>query len=384
VNKLRALSVTGALVLSVLGTWAALRYGSPFRYVRALLVAAFVLALPSVLAYGKLWARRGRRYVASRRRDGGHGTTFVSEERDPESESALSAVATALAREDEYRDVRTEDFSDGEGLLVTHSGFHSSFVRRTEDGRLVVTGDSETTRSLARRIGDLRGVSMAERPNNPFFSPIPVRGAPRAFLSVLLIVALAVGVGSVAGAAYPVDSYNTLEKAVLVSYDARADFVPGVSRTDARLDKAAFMTDSLGEEAVEIRWEENESRFLVEDAEQALAISADVRTRLRETDSNSLNPAQAARVDRIETDLHEAERSVAEAITVRLENDTTGEYAPRLRSLRARLRRAAERPIRASDSASERRRDDRPSPWESKPAVLSYVIARQTTAIGWD
>jgi len=345
VNKLRALSRSGGLALFLVSLWAAIRYGSPLRFVPGILVAGVVLTLPLALAYGKLWVRRGRRYLADRRRDEDRGTTFVSKERDPDPESALSQVAEALSRDESYRDVRSEAFPEGEGLLITHGGFQGSFVRRTEAGRLVVTGSSEKTRSLARRVGDLRGVSMDERLNNPFLGPIPVRGGPRVLLSVVLVVMLVLGVGSVAGAAYPSDAYNTPEKTVLVSYDARADFVPGISRTDVRLGKAAFAVGALSEEAVEIRWEENGSRFLVEDGRQALAISADVRATLRSVRERSLDPAQAARVDRIEGDLHAAEQNAADAITARLENRTAGQYAPELRVLRDRLRRAATRPV---------------------------------------
>ena len=344
-NKLRTLSRSSGLSLFLLSVWAAIRYGSPLRFVPGILVAGVVLTLPSALAYGKLWVRRGRRHVARRRRDDDRGTTFVSEHPDSDAESALSQVAEAVERDESYRNVRSKDFPEGEGLLVTHGGVHSSFIRRTEAGRLVVTGSSKKTGSLAHRVGDLRGVSMRERSNNPFFGPIPVRGGPRVLLSVVLVVALVLGVGSVASAAYPSKAYNTPEKTVLVSYDARADFVPGISRTDARLDKAAFMVRALREEAVEIRWEENGSRFLVEDGRQALAISADVRTHLQEVRERSLGPDQTSRADRIETDLHAAERNVADAIAARLENRTTGQYAPELRILRDRLRRAATRPV---------------------------------------
>ena len=344
-NKLRALSVSSGLGLCLLGVWAAIRYGSPLRFAPGILVAGAIVGLPPALAYGKLWVRRGRRYVATRRRDDDRAATFVADDPDPDAESALSQVAEAVERDEGYRDVRSKEFPEGEGLLVTHGGFHSSFVRRTDEGRLVVTGSSKKTRSLARRVGDLRGLSMRERSNNPFLGPIPVRGGPRVLLSVSLVVLLVLGVGSVTGPAYPSDAYNTPEKTVLVAYDARADLLPWVSRTDTRLDKAAFEVDALSEEAVEIRWEENGSRFLVEDGRQALAISADARAHLRSARESSLGPGQAARADRIERDLHAAERNVADAIAARLENRTTGQYAPELRVLRERLRRAATRPV---------------------------------------
>lgn len=344
VNTLRTISLSCGLFVLALTGWAVATYGDPVDFLPSAAAGAAILVLPQLLAHGKLWLRRSSRYVKSRRSQSTErGETFVSTDPDPEPERALSNIAEAV--DDAYTNVRRETFPEGEGLMVTHGGFHNSFVRLTEGGRLVVTGASKKTRSLARRVEDLRDVAMENRSNNPLLGPIPVRGAPRWFLGLFLVGLLVVGVGGVASAAYPTDVYTTPEKTVFVSYDARGDLDPGTTRTDVHLEKADFMVGALAEEAVEVRWEENGSPFLVEDAEQALAISEDAREELRAAREGSLSPAERRRAARIESDLHAAEREVADAIDERLANETAGAHADELRALRAELRRAADRPV---------------------------------------
>lgn len=344
VNTLRIVSVSCSVLLLALTGWAAVHYGPPLEFLPSAAIAVAILGLPHLLAHLKLWVRQGIRYVESRRAEGvEQGTTFVSADADPDPEGALSEIADTV--EDVYSDVKNETFPEGEGLMVNHDGFHNSFVRLTRGGRLVVTGASKKTRSLARRVGDLRDVTMENRSNNPLLGPIPVRGAPRWFLGLFLVALLVVGVGGVANAAYPTDVYTSPEKTVFVSYDARGEFSPGTTATDTRLGKAAFTVDALSEEAVEMRWEKNESPYLVENGEQALAMSEDVREELRAAREGSLSPAERRRADRIESELHAAEREVANAIDERLADGTTGPYAAQLREIRDELRRAADRPV---------------------------------------
>lgn len=337
VNTLRQLSRSSGVFLLALSGWAMVHYGNLLRFVPSVVVAVTILILPVAFAYVKLWLRRTSRYIKQRQRESTErDSTFVSAVPDPAPGEALSSIAAAVADEDR-RDIQRETFPEGEGLMITYGGFHNSFVRLTDHGRLVVTGASKQTRSLAESIGDLRGVTMERHSNNPLLGPIPVRGAPRWFLGVLLVMILIVGVGVVAGTAYTADTYTIPEKVVLVSYDAHADFAPGATKTDARLGKAEFMVGSLSEEAVEIRWEKNGSSFLVGDGKQALAISDDVRAELHAVKRKSPTDAQAARSDRIESELHTAERQVAESIRIRLRNETTGQYDDELRTIRQRL-----------------------------------------------
>ncbi|WP_254546815.1 hypothetical protein [Halomarina pelagica] len=347
VNTLRAVSWSSGTLLIALSVWAAVEYGDPLRFLPGVVVAATILGLPPALAYAKLWSRRGSRYLKARRRGSVEmDATFVSDDPDPNPDDALASIAEAVGAGDGSDAVRWEPFPEGEGLMVTHGGFHNSFVRLTEGGRLVVTGASKRTRTLAQFVGDLREVSMRNRSNNPLLGPIPVRGAPRWFLALALVALLGVGVGGVANAAYPTDAYNTPEKTVLVSYDARADVDPTTSPTEATLGKAAFMTGALSEEAVEVAWEKDGSPYVVHDARQAIEISRDVRAQLRTAREGSLTPAQVDRAARIEADLHAAERDVAAALRERLENDTAGRYADEIRPLRRHLLRLAERPVR--------------------------------------
>ena len=68
-NKLRGLSLGGGALLVVASAWAALRYPGPAAFVPAALLGVLVAGLPTALAYGKLWARRGRRRLSRARAD---------------------------------------------------------------------------------------------------------------------------------------------------------------------------------------------------------------------------------------------------------------------------------------------------------------------------
>ncbi|MFC6734232.1 MULTISPECIES: hypothetical protein [unclassified Haladaptatus] len=342
VNKLRILSLVSGLFLILLSGWAATRYAAgPTAFLPGVLLGIVILVLPTALAHGKLWQRRGHRYIRSRRSTTNEiGSTYVSTASDPDPEAALAEIVAAIRDGDAYEAVRREPFSEGDGLLVTHAGFHNSFVRVTEAGKLVVTGASKKTGELAAHIGDLRGLTLRNQSNNPFLQPIPVRGSSRVFLSLGLVAMLVVGTSGVFGAAYPLAAYNTAEKGVFVSYDAREDFDPGTSAAEVRLAKASFMVDAISEEAVEISWERNNSQYVRQNGEQALAMSQDVRIILGEVESGSSTPKQRAEADAIEVELHEAERRVAEALTARLANGTVHD-PERVRAVRDDLRVAA-------------------------------------------
>jgi hypothetical protein len=343
-NKLRGLSLGGGVLLLVVSGWALLRYPGWAPFAVAAALALVVMGLPTVLAHGKLWTRRGwRRLRALGSGDGQRDATYVSESTIDDPDAELAAIAEAVRDAEGFDEVRHEEFSDGDGLIVTHAGFHSSFVRLTRHGHLAVTGASKRTRRLVDVIESVRSHSLTDRTNNPLRRPDRVRGAPRVFLGVFLVALLVVGAGAIVNGAYPADAYTSGEKAVLVTIDARADVVPGVSGTDAALSKAGFLVSALGEEAVEIRWESNNTTRLVEHGQQSLRMSEDVRDLLSEARDGSPTAEQAARADRIEADLHEAEASIATALTRRIERDAR--ETDELLATRDALRRAADRPV---------------------------------------
>jgi len=344
-NKLRGLSLGGSSLLFVASLWAVLRYPGWVPFATAALLAAAVAGLPRVLAHGKLWVRRGWRWLRNARGDGpSRDATYVSAAKIEDAERELAAIGDAVRDADGFDEVRREEFDDGEGLVVTHAGFHSSFVRFTDRGRLAVTGASRRTRRLVDLIETVRQRSLTDRTNNPLRRPDRVRGAPRVFLAVLLVAILVLGAGFIANGAYPADPYTSGEKAVLVSIDARADVSPGVSSTDASLSKAAFLVGALEEEAVEIRWEANSTARIVEHGHQSIRMSEDVRALLTDARSEPMTEAQATRADRIEADLHEAEVTVAEALTSRVEDGSLEGETTEIRDARDTLRAAAERP----------------------------------------
>jgi hypothetical protein len=344
-NKLRVFSLVGGGLLVLASLWAALRYDGVAPYVEAALLGVVVVVLPMVLAYAKLLARRGRRFLNRARTDAPlRDATFVSESPVEDPDSELAAIADSVRESDGFDGVRREEFDDGAGLVVTHAGFHSSFVRLTRGGYLSVTGASRRTQRLVDLIESVRPLSLSARANNPLRRPDPVRGAPRVFLAVLLAGLLLFGVGTIANGAYTSEAYTTGEKVVFVSIDARADADPAISTTDATLSKADFVVSSLEEETVEVYWETNSTGLMAEHGRQSLRMSEDARSLLVEARGGSLSDAQAARADRIERDLHEAELSVAQALTDRLESGGLEGDTSELRSARDTLRAAADRP----------------------------------------
>lgn len=347
-NKLRVLSLGGGTFLVVISAWATLRYAGVAAFAWAAVLGFLVAGLPTGLAYAKLWARRGRRRLRHVRADAPiRDVSYVSESPVEEPESELAAIADAVRDADDLDAVRREQFEDGVGLVVTHAGFHSSFVRLAPTGNLAVTGASKRTRRLVEVIEATRPYAFARSANNPLRRPDPVRGAPRVFLGVLLIGIVFMGAGFVANGAYPDDAYTTGEKAVLVSIDARADVDPGTSSIDASLAKADFVVGALEEEAVEVHWEPNgtSTERVDEHGREALRMSEDVQALLRAPGTGSLSEAQATRAERIESALHEAEAAVAAAITTRLADGNVSGETDELRATRDELRAASEEPV---------------------------------------
>jgi hypothetical protein len=342
VNKLRVLMGLASLFLLATSAWMTLRYDVPGVLTTSAISVVVIVGLPVVLAYAKIGGRRTWRSIRNRVGEGlpDRETTLVSDSPVEDPTSVLTAIADAVRDADEFDGVRRESFEDDDdGLMVTHAGFHGSFVRITDGDHLAITGSSKRTRSLASLVESIRPLSLTDRANNPFHGPIPVRGAPRVFLGLFLIAIVVIASGSMANAAYPSNSYTAAEKAILVGFDARADFDGGVSPTDARLDKADFIADSVGEEAVEVNWTRANNTWQVEKhARQSLAMSADARALLESVRNSDPTPEQAARADRIEAEVREGEAAVADEITRRIEKgeiERTDALAASLERLRA-------------------------------------------------
>jgi len=327
-TKLGGLSAGGGAFLVAAAVWTAASYGPAAdrpTLVGVALLGAGVAAAPRALAAAKLRGYRLRRALGARGGDRpDRDTTYVSAAPIRDPDDALGAVAAVVRDSDEYDDVRDEQFPEGTGLAVTHVGFHNSFVRVSDAGRLVVSGASKKTRSLARDVEDALGVSVESVSSNPFHVARSVRGAPRVFLGVLLAGLVVVGTVGLVGAAYPSSTYNPAEKAVLVTFDARADFDPGLSEADARLAKAAFLADVLDEEAVEIRWEDGEPRAMLAHGRQAIRIRDDARALLEPIRDGDSSRARERRAAAIAADLRDAERRVALALDERMNTTEDG------------------------------------------------------------
>lgn len=323
-NKLRALSWGGGGLIAALALWAAVHYGgSPVRFGPAVIIGGAAAGLPFGFAYFKSAINSIRLRFADT--DEGfsaeQGSIFVSESAVEDPFDCLESVISAIDGDDEYDEVKRDSFEEGPGLTVLHAGFHNSFVRITSAGRVVITGASERTYGLADTVSKVYSLSFERTRNNPFDGMDPVRGGPRVFLGVIVFTMLLFGVNAVTVAAYPSDAYNPAERTVLVGVDARASVDPGVSETDARLSKAAFLVDVVNESSMEVRWQINDTERIASHGETSLQVSSDARTLLATVNDGSPTPKQAERADRIERRLSDAERSVAAALDDRAASD---------------------------------------------------------------
>ncbi|WP_152042525.1 hypothetical protein [Salinigranum salinum] len=323
-NKLRAFVIGATATLVVASVWTAISYGvapeSTRGYLFAVGAAVVIPTVPVVTARGKRWVRQ----LAEYRRNGRglsfeRKSIFVSTESVDDSERVLADIQTAVDTADEYDDCRRDRFREGPGLTVNHTGFHNSFVRIGTEGRLVVTGASKKTHALADLVERAATVTMKRTRRHPFFRTTPVRGAPRSFMSVFLVVVFLVGIAGVGAAAYPAEVYSAPERAVLVGYDGRAAVVPGYDSTDATLDKAAFLVSALDEEAVELRWDRDSVNRLRTHTAQSVVLSETVTGLLDSARERELSASQRERAASVESDLHAAECQVAAAVTTRLE-----------------------------------------------------------------
>lgn len=345
-NKLRTFVVGGCVTLSLALVLVGLQYGygsaSRDGYVTTLTAVVLLPVIPLVAAYAKFALRR----LAEYRRNGSglsfeRKSIFVSVDAVGDADKTLTDIETAVEAADEYDECRRDRFGEGRGLTIRHTGFHNSFVRVAGDGRLVVTGASKNTHSLASLVERVASLTMERTRAHPFFNRKPVQGAPRAFLGLFLLVVFLFGVGGVVGAAYPADAYSAPERVVLVGYDTRAMITPGYDTTDATLDKAAFLVDSLGEEAVELGWDRDDANKLTTHGRQAVFLSETVTAQLDTVREGVSMPSERERVDTLEADLHAAECRVASKITSRVESGNVEGDTSALVSAGATLRASA-------------------------------------------
>jgi hypothetical protein len=320
-NKLRTTAVFGGTVLLVAAGWGALEYGSgvglePFAWLAIL--AVLVAIAPDTISVAKHIVYQYRREAkAADTRTGTKDRYFTSTETFRERDTVLGSVRDAVNDTDSYEGVALNEFPEGTGLSVTHAGFHNSFVRMDTTGRLVLAGASKRTEDLANDIAATLGTSFDQSWANPMRNRKPITGGLRIVLAIALLTTTCLGVGTVAATGYPSDAYNPLEKVALASYDARATVNPGMSETDAAIDKARFRVDMLQESSVEIGWTDNDSIRLIQTGLATYSVAGDTRSSVSDLRGRSLTPAQRDRVVAIATDLREAETSSAKALSKR-------------------------------------------------------------------
>lgn len=340
-NKLRALSLGGAALVVGVAVWAAWFYGSPIQFVGTVVAGIVVAGLPRALAHAKRGVRRvSRRLDDGERITGEKGSIFVSDGIVEDTVDCLEAVRQAATADERYDEVRRDSFGEGPGLTVVHAGFHNSFVRITTAGRVVVSGASERTADLAETVTDACGLSFERTRDNPFDPLEPVKGAPRVFLGVFLVVILFTGINATTAAAYPSDAYNPAERAVLVGIDGQSSLDPRVSATEGRLSKAAFMVTVVEESPVEIRWAGNDSERVARQGRQALVVANATRSLLASLENDRLTRAQAQRITTLRERLTTAERETAAALNKKAQSGTV-ENTASLNRLSERLRASA-------------------------------------------
>lgn len=293
-NKLRVYTGLFGGVLTLVALWGTFQYDGPAaRFLVAALLGIVVVTTPYAAAYAKL--------VRERRRQAGlNKSIYASPPLEMDRETFIDTSESALGAADEYVEVKRREFPEGTGLVVDHTRFHGTFVRFTASGRAVVTGiKNDATRSVVETLESVVSSTLTRQASNPFLRPIPVRGLPRATLTLALTALIVLDAAFVAGLAYPSPAYNPGEKAILVGFDVRAVVDPGVDETDAQLSKAGFLVAVLREEATEIRWQsgiDDSSRASVNDA---AAISADITRLLDVVSAHDLSPDERARVERL-------------------------------------------------------------------------------------
>jgi len=345
-NTLRTVAWGGGGFAVLLAVWATIHYGgSPARFLPTAALGLVAATLPFGIAYTKHAVTSTRRRFADV--DDGFsaetGSIFVSTTTVDDPLDCLETIVPAIRADDDYDEVTRESFQEGPGLMVLYGGFHNAFVRITEPGHVVVTGASERTHALADTVSKACALSFERTRNNPFTGMKPVRGASRVFLGVIVLTLVLGSALAVGTAAYPSDTYNPAERTVMVGIDARGDVVPGVSRVDTQLSKAAFLVAIVDEGSQEVTWAQNDSERVTAHGRQALRASRDARALLTTVREGPLTPAQAARADSLDRQLVEARDSVAEAMTARIESGSVNETAE-MRRVVAELRADPETP----------------------------------------
>lgn len=352
VNKLRQTANAVGTFLLAVALWGAVEYGSTAnaaRFVGVGLLGVAVAVTPVAIARARLHYDRIRTEIGGGSRTGGR--YYVSTGAVGERGQTLGAVRDAVVDVPDFDDVSESEFPEGVGLSVVHSGFHNSFVRVSPDDRLVVSGASERTSTVADLLRDRLGIDFDRRRSNPLRNERPVEGGLRIILATVFVLAAVGGGLAVAGAGYPSTTYNAAERAVLATHDLRATVSPATSETDAAIAKAEFRVTVLREADTEIRWAGNHSERILAHGYGAAATAASVRTTVTALRDAPLAPDQRARVADIRANLRAAEKDIAESLAARADDDPISRSgAAEIRDLAAAFRN--HRPGRAVRSAS--------------------------------
>jgi len=327
-NKLKFALITGGINSFGLILWAWLYYGYQAAFLDAVLLGAITVSLPSILSRGifrfRFWVRNQKSRFGTEYRDG----TSILESTNPinRPDHSLDRIKEHLKSHTMVDDVRWEHFDEGRGLSIIHSGFHNIIIRIGMRNHLVITGATARIDEILRAVGKITNLQFKRKSQSPFQIHQPVRGAPRVFLSIL-IVGMFIGIPLTVGAgAYSSEAFNPVERTVLVGIDLQAQITPSVDSVDHRLNKAAFLISILGEEATEIQWSAENAALRSEQISQTELLSAKINLLLMEIDSQDLSTNQRVRREQLFMEFESAEDAVHRAIVETSDAEATQNY----------------------------------------------------------
>ena len=337
-NRFRGFSIGSAALLLLFAVWGTLYYQ------RGHIVPAFaftagagllVLALRPGIRRLHLGLRRWRQRELRTSRGTQVGVIFVSQ--NPVDNDVLDDLYERFTGSGEDLEPSMDEFSEGRGLTLVHTGFHNTFVRITRSGQLAVTGGSEKTRGIVDVVANMTGYEFEERKSNPMLRS-RLGSRVRIVLWLVVLVALLVGLSVGSMGAYSERTYNSAERMILIGMDVHGAVDPTVSPAETALSKANFMVQVLDETTVELHWDRNRSEKIVQHTDQAVVVSKDASQQLARAQQSGMTTSQTTRTAQVRQHLSIAGRNVSRAIGFVINhNHVNDSDVPHLRAQRKQL-----------------------------------------------
>lgn len=333
-DKLRVCSALAGTFALLFACWGVMVYENGFLFALVATIGGVMFVLPSLIQRIKL---RNRRYQQHRGSGRHEDVIYVSSRPLEEPDDILVTLRERLSQHTEYTPT-VERFSEGRGITIVHTGFHTSFVRISSDNHLVITSGKKHAQTIIGIIRPIVDTPFEISSSNPMLNMARITGGLRLVMYLMLIFLLTVSLTLGTQAAYSPDTYNPTERAALVSSDLHSSLSPSFSATDNRLQKAAYLSSFVDEESVEIYWKKNSTDSVIGDSRQAVEMTKEVHGILTRVNSTSLSSDQAEQVSQTHSRLQIAKHNVSRAIDTHIRvNDLNKSQARTLRSLNSNL-----------------------------------------------